>query len=288
MIASMTGFGKASIQLEKAKYAFEIRSLNSKQLDLNMRLPNTLRIYEGELRRIVSEHLTRGKVDITLNVESTEVSSGSLNLDVLTQYVRLFKNLAQQEQIETDALAHALRMPEVLNGAENALPKAEWLMLQGALIEALHALNIFRNDEGAILAKDLKTRIENIGALAEQIKPLEAERVQRMKEKLEKALESAQLKQEVDNNRLEQELIYYLEKFDVTEEQIRLRSHLDYFLSEMENQEHSGRKLGFISQEIGREINTLGSKANHATMQKIVVMMKDELEKIKEQLLNVL
>lgn len=288
MIASMTGFGKASLQLEKAKYTFEIRSLNSKQLDLNMRLPNSVRVYEGELRRIVSEHLSRGKVDLTLSIESTDPSTGSMNIAALTSYVQLFKKIAEQEQVETDALALALRMPEVLNGAENSLSKEDWQKLQSALIEALQALNVFREDEGQILAKDLKVRIDSIGSLAERIKPLEGERIQRMREKLEKALESAQLKQDIDGNRLEQELIYYLEKFDVTEEQIRLRSHLNYFLTEMQNEEHSGRKLGFISQEIGREINTLGSKANHAEMQKLVVMMKDELEKIKEQLLNVL
>lgn len=285
MIQSMTGFGKATLQLPTKKITIEIRSLNSKGLDLNVRMPSVYREMELGLRKEVASRLERGKVDFSLYIESTsDESSSKINKDVVTGYMKQLKTISEGSDIEL--LQMAIRMPDAFKTERDELDEDEWAQIQTVIDEATANIITFRKDEGVSLENEFNLRIENIRSLMNQALALAPERVQLIKDKLQTAI--AELQVNVDQNRFEQELIYYLEKLDVTEEKVRLSNHLDYFIETIAGAEANGRKLGFITQEIGREINTLGSKSNHAAMQKLVVQMKDELEKIKEQVLNVL
>lgn len=286
-LQSMTGFGKKVLQLPGKKITIEIKSLNSKSADINLRLPSLYRSKEGVIRQHLAKSLSRGKIDCSIFNEVTGIESAPQINETLAQgYLLQLKKLADSTNSTGDLIGAVMRMPDVLQSAESELSKQEWELLEGGLIECLDLIGNFRSDEGARLKEDIDMRLKNISDGLEAIIPMEEERTVRIKDKLMRGLE--QLKVEVDQDRFEQELIYYLEKLDVTEEKVRLRAHLDYFEELMLAGDEAGKKLGFVSQEIGREINTLGSKANHAGMQKIVVGMKDELEKIKEQVLNIL
>lgn len=282
----MTGFGKAVVELPEKKVSIEIRSLNSKTLDLNTRIPSYYRTKELEIRNLISEKLQRGKIDFNLSCElNVAARSQKINGELIKAYIEDFKKITPNVS-EADILPAVLRLPDVLNTAQEDLQPEEWAQIEATLLEAIGHLNQFRTDEGNALDKELRSYIEQILNLLTQVEPFEGERIVTVRERMNKRLE--ELSVEIDQNRLEQELIYFLEKFDITEEKVRLKNHCEYFLSELDSPQSNGKKLGFITQEIGREINTLGSKSNHAEMQKIVVQMKDELEKIKEQGLNVL
>ncbi|RAV27966.1 YicC/YloC family endoribonuclease [Sinomicrobium soli] len=285
MIKSMTGFGKSVIQLPAKKITIELKSLNSKSLDLNARIPSQYREKELQMRSTIAGALVRGKVDFGLYVEITgEETSSQVNEAVVREYIRQLRNITDAGDIEL--LKMAVRMPDALKTERADIDEKEFEAISRALDEAIAETDTFRREEGSALEKDFLLRIENIKHLLEQVKDLDPQRMAHVRERLEKAVADA--RENVDENRFEQELIYYLEKFDITEEKVRLANHLDYFVSSLNSEDSNGRKLGFIGQEIGREINTIGSKANYAPMQKIVVQMKDELEKIKEQVLNVL
>lgn len=286
MIVSMTGFGKASKQLPTKKITVEIKSLNSKGLDLNVRMPSAYREIELSLRNKISQALERGKVDVSLYVEMTGTETTSkVNAPVVSEYMNQMKAVLPNAD-ETELMKMAVRMPDALKTEREEIDENEHAEIIQLVDEALTNISTFRKDEGLSLDKDFKLRIENIRKYMNEVIALAPERIVAVKERLQNAIE--ELKTNIDENRFEQELIYYLEKLDITEEKVRLGNHLDYFLQTMERNEANGRKLGFITQEIGREINTMGSKSNHSEMQKLVVMMKDELEKIKEQVLNVL
>ncbi|WP_421751140.1 YicC/YloC family endoribonuclease [Croceimicrobium sp.] len=284
---SMTGFGKKVLQLPGKKISIEMKSLNSKQADINLRLPSLYRSKEGDIRQLISESLIRGKIDCNINVEITGIESAPrINMELAEGYLKQLKQLSDSTGTSGDILGSVMRLPDVLQSAQDELGDEEWKLLEQGLLGTLEALKEFRASEGSRLAEDLQLRLQNIEEAQAKIVPLEEERRQRVKDKLMRSLE--QLKSDVDQERFEQELIYYLEKYDITEEKVRLSSHIQYFRELMEEGNMVGKKLGFVSQEIGREINTLGSKANHAEMQRLVVEMKDELEKIKEQALNIL
>ena len=282
----MTGFGKATLQLKTKKITVEVKSLNSKGLDLNTRLPSTYREMELGVRNEIASKLERGKIDFSVFIESTsEQTSTKVNVPIVKAYMAQLREVYGQAD-ETELMKMAVRMPDALKVEREEIDENDWIEIQKVIQEALaHILN-FRQAEGLSLEKEFNLRIANIRQYLTEAIALDPERIQTIKDKLQTAI--TELKINVDENRFEQELIYYLEKLDVTEERVRLTNHLDYFLETIKGNEANGRKLGFITQEMGREINTLGSKANHAGMQKLVVMMKDELEKIKEQVLNVL
>jgi uncharacterized protein (TIGR00255 family) len=282
----MTGFGKASLQLPTKKITVEIKSLNSKGLDLNTRMPSVFREMELGLRNQISQCLERGKVDFSLYVEVTgEETSSKINVPIVNGYMNQMKAVLPNAD-ETELLKMAVRMPDALKTERDEIDANEWKQIQTVINEALENIANFRKDEGASLEKEFQLRIANINNLMNEAVSYDAERVETVKTRLRTALD--ELKVNVDENRFEQELIFYLEKYDITEEKVRLGNHLNYFLDTLNGMEANGRKLGFITQEMGREINTMGSKSNHTEMQKLVVMMKDELEKIKEQVLNVL
>lgn len=286
MIQSMTGFGKASLQLPTKKITVEIKSLNSKGLDLNTRMPSVFREMELGLRNQISQRLERGKVDFSLYVEVTgEETTSKINVPIVKGYINQMKAVIPNAD-ETELMKMAVRMPDALKTERDEIDENEWKQIQTVIDEALENIANFRKDEGASLEKEFQLRISNINNLMNEAVSYDAERVETVKTRLRTALD--ELKVNVDENRFEQELIFYLEKYDITEEKVRLGNHLNYFLETLNGTEANGRKLGFITQEMGREINTMGSKSNHAEMQKLVVMMKDELEKIKEQVLNVL
>ena len=285
MIQSMTGFGKSITQLPSKKITVEIKSLNSKNLDVNARIPSQYREKELQLRNTISKSLNRGKVDFSLYVEITgEETTASVNTGVVKNYIQQLKNIVDGN--ETELLKMAVRMPDAVTTEREEIDESEFKAIEAAVIEALEEINTFRKDEGKALEKDLKLRVNNIEALLQEVLRIDPERIDAVKERLRKGI--ADLKENVDENRFEQELVYYIEKFDITEEKVRLENHLAYFNESINSPDSNGRKLGFISQEMGREINTIGSKSNYAPMQQLVVQMKDELEKIKEQLLNVL
>ncbi len=285
MIQSMTGFGKHVIQLPSKKITIELKSLNSKSLDINARIPQAYREKELELRKMIADSLVRGKVDFGLYVEITgEETTAEVNQGVVKNYMSQLAKIAVGDDIKL--LELALRMPDTLKTDKNDIDEEEYKSIVSAMKEALSNIVEFRNEEGEVLEKDFVDRIQNLNRLLEEVKTMDPERLGAVRERLERAV--ADLKVELDANRFEQELIYYLEKYDITEEKVRLANHLKYFETTLNSQESNGKKLGFISQEIGREINTIGSKANYAPMQQLVVQMKDELEKIKEQMLNVL
>jgi uncharacterized protein (TIGR00255 family) len=286
MIQSMTGFGKASLQLPTKKITVEIKSLNSKGLDLNTRMPSVFREMELGLRNQISQRLERGKVDFSLYVEVTgEETTSKINVPIVKGYINQMKAVIPTAD-ETELMKMAVRMPDALKTERDEIDENEWKQIQTVIDEALENIANFRKDEGTSLEKEFQLRIGNINNLMNEAVSYDAERVETVKTRLRTALD--ELKVNVDENRFEQELIFYLEKYDITEEKVRLGNHLNYFLETLNGTEANGRKLGFITQEMGREINTMGSKSNHTEMQKLVVMMKDELEKIKEQVLNVL
>ncbi|WP_109436044.1 MULTISPECIES: YicC/YloC family endoribonuclease [Aquimarina] len=285
MIKSMTGFGKSVLQLPTKKITIEVKSLNSKNLDLNARIPSQYREKELQMRNTIAKTLVRGKVDFGLYVEATgEETSNKVNEAIVKEYIRQLSNVHQGDT--TELLKMAVRMPDALKTEREQINEEEFKAITDALNTALVEIESYRNDEGKALEKDFNLRIKNIGELLEKVIQIDPERMTAVREKLQKAV--SDLKEEVDQNRFEQELIYYLEKFDITEEKVRLANHLEYFATTLNSADSNGKKLGFITQEIGREINTIGSKSNYAPMQQLVVQMKDELEKIKEQLLNVL
>ena len=285
MIQSMTGYGKAVTVLPRKKITVEIKTLNSKNLDLNVRMPVYYKEKELKIRTKLSKKLIRGKVDFSIFIESTGVeTTTSINKEVVNNYIDQLRSIAVTAP--ENSLEIAMRLPDVLKNVREELDEDEWSSIKEIIDEAIEKVIQFREDEGRVLEQDFTNRVQALQQLSEQVAGLDKERILKVRERLEKAI--IELKQTVDENRFEQELIYYLEKLDITEEKVRLNNHLDYFLKELNGEESNGKKLGFIGQEIGREINTTGSKSNYAPMQQVVVQMKDELEKIKEQLLNVL
>lgn len=286
MIQSMTGYGKAVAECSDKKITIEIRSLNSKSIDLNTRLPFLYKEKELDIRKILSEKLQRGKIDFTVNTEATaDNKAQQINPEIIKAYINEFKAIVP-EATDPELLAIVMRLPDVMAFTCKELDEEEWNIFLKVLYEAIDNLNEFRIAEGNVLEQDFIQRINKIKELLVQVEPFEKERIQTLKDRFTKNLE--ELSSEYDPNRFEQELIYYLEKLDITEEKVRLKNHCEYFLENLNSNESEGKKLGFICQEIGREINTLGSKSNHSEMQKIVVQMKDELEKVKEQVLNIL
>ena len=286
MIQSMTGFGKATLQLPTKKITIEVKSLNSKGLDLNVRMPSLYREMELGLRNQIASKLERGKIDFSIYIESTaEQTSTRVNVPIVKAYMNQLREVYNDGN-ETELMKMAVRMPDTMKIEREEIDANEWTQIQTVIEEALQNILNFRRDEGESLEKEFQLRIGNIRQYMNEALALDPERVQAIKDRLQTAI--AELQVNVDENRFEQELIYYLEKLDITEEKVRLTNHLDYFLDTIKGTEANGRKLGFITQEMGREINTMGSKSNHAQMQKLVVQMKDELEKIKEQVLNVL
>lgn len=285
MIQSMTGFGKHSLQLPSKKITIELKSLNSKSLDINARMPASYREKELEMRKTIASSLVRGKIDFGLYVEITgdEASSG-VNEGVVRQYMKQLRSITDGDDLRL--LEMAIRLPDALKTDKADIDEQEYKAIQKTLKKALEEINKFRAEEGKVLEQDFLERITVIKQLLEEVTKIDPERLSTIRERLDKAV--ADLKTEVDANRFEQELIYYLEKYDITEEKVRLTNHLDFFTDTLRSDDSNGKKLGFISQEIGREINTIGSKANYAPMQQLVVQMKDELEKVKEQMLNVL
>lgn len=288
VLQSMTGFGKANGHFNDKKISVEVRSLNSKGLDLNLKLPSSFRDLETPIRKIVTEALLRGKMDLGIYIESQQQqSSGLINEQVANAYFEKLKSLNSAWGTHTqDYLALVLRMPDVLTSQQEELSEVETTFILDLVAEACAQLQKFRRQEGLSLAKDLMSNLDQIQQELIAIAPFEQERVAQVRERIQKGLASIE-ESRVDENRLEQEMIYYVEKLDISEEKQRLQQHLTYF-NETLNQEASGKKLGFIAQEMGREINTLGSKCNHSEIQRRVVVMKDHLEKIKEQVLNAL
>ena len=282
----MTGFGKATFMLLNKKITVEVKSLNSKGLDLNVRVPSVYREMELTVRNQLSTQLERGKIDFSLYVEATgEDTSAKLNSAVIKGYINQMKSIIEVDN-DVELLKMAVRFPDALKTEREELDVHEWNQIQQVIDQALANIKTFRADEGKSLEKEFILRTQNIHNLMIEAVSFDAERIETVKTRLRNALDD--LKIAVDENRFEQELIFYLEKYDITEERVRLENHLNYFNETIKGVEANGRKLGFITQEIGREINTMGSKSNHTGMQKLVVMMKDELEKIKEQVLNVL
>ncbi|PTX60654.1 uncharacterized protein (TIGR00255 family) [Kordia periserrulae] len=282
----MTGFGKAVEQLPTKKITIELKSLNSKSLDLNARIPSSYREKELNMRKTIAETLLRGKVDFSLYLEMTaEETSTVINKAVVNEYMRQLREI-QPDADAVELLKMVVRMPDSLKTEREEIDEQEFEIIQNVLQHAIEQLDEYRIAEGKVLEEDFRLRIHNIAELLQKVTDMDDERMTSVKVRLRKALDD--LKEQVDENRFEQELIYYLEKFDITEEKVRLANHLDYFSTSLQSSNSNGKKLGFISQEIGREINTIGSKSNYAPMQQLVVQMKDELEKIKEQLLNVL
>jgi uncharacterized protein (TIGR00255 family) len=291
MIRSMTGFGKTEFEVGTKKITLEIKSLNSKQLDINTRVPSMYREKDLEIRRLISEMLTRGKVDFAIYLDNLGTESTSrINSAIIKDYFKQLKTIHKELGLEVDQsiMQSIMRLPETVKMVYDELDETEWLMVRENLIKTLDELNRFRDQEGLALKADIDANIANILDLLAQVEPFETQRMENVKTKIKESLDTLQLNGNIDKNRFEQELIYYMEKLDINEEKVRLTNHCSYFTETMNEDEPSGRKLGFIAQEIGREINTLGSKANESNLQRIVVQMKDNLEKIKEQVLNVL
>jgi uncharacterized protein (TIGR00255 family) len=288
MIQSMTGYGKSVLQLPTKKVTIEIKSLNSKNLDLNVRIPSYYKEKELAVRKKLANTLVRGKIDFSIFVEMTaDETSTTINKGVVKHYIDQLRNtLLLGSQDDVELLKMAISMPDSLKTEREELDENEWNVINQHIDEALKEIVQYRVDEAASLEIDFKERIANIEKYLEEVKALDADRIENVKTRLKKAIDD--LKVDIDENRFEQELIYYLEKLDINEEKVRLANHLDYFLQTLKTSDSNGKKLGFIVQEMGREINTTGSKANFAPMQKAVIQMKNELEQIKEQILNVL
>ncbi len=292
MVKSMTGFGKTTVEFRNKKIIIEIKSLNSKQLDLNLRIPNLYKEKEMEIRGLVKERLDRGKVDMVIYFDNAESDKDVvINRSVVVQYFNQMLEISEQLGVDTDKnalLQTVMRFPDTLQVKAEELDEEEWNALYAGVEKALEEINSFRVQEGAALIKDITHRIALIQELSAQVPAFEKRRVEVIRQKIQEKINEWTDVKNIDENRLEQEIIYYLEKLDITEEKVRLANHCKYFLETVEKEEAPGRKIGFIAQEIGREINTMGSKANDHDIQKLVVKMKDELEKIKEQSLNVL
>ena len=281
----MTGYGKTVLQLPTKKISIELKSLNSKNLDVNARMPSAYRAKELDIRKLIAKHLVRGKVDFSLYVEITgEDTSSKINKTVVQEYIKQLKEVVDGDT--TELLKMAIRLPDAVTTERDDIDEEEWSSIENGINEAITKIVNYRKDEGAILKADFTNRISTLRDLLNQVIQMDPDRIDGVRARLEKGI--ADIKEKVDENRFEQELVYYIEKFDITEEKVRLDNHLDYFIKALNSNDSNGKKLGFITQEIGREINTIGSKSNYAPMQKLVVQMKDELEKIKEQLLNVL
>ena len=288
MIQSMTGYGKAVLQLPTKKVTIEIKSLNSKNLDLNVRIPSYYKEKELAVRKKLASALVRGKIDFSIYVEMTsDETSTKVNKSVVKQYVTQLRSTLNIDSVEdVELLKMAIRMPDALATEREELDENEWTLINKNIDIAITEIVQYRIDEAASLEVDFRERIANINTYLDEVKALDSDRVENVKTRLKKAIDD--LKVDTDENRFEQELIYYLEKLDINEEKVRLANHLDYFLQTLASEDSNGKKLGFIVQEMGREINTTGSKANYAPMQKAVIQMKNELEQIKEQILNVL
>lgn len=288
MIQSMTGYGKTVLQLPTKKVTIEIKSLNSKNLDLNVRIPSYYKEKELDVRKKLAKSLVRGKIDFSIFVEMTaDETSTTVNTAVVKQYMQQLRNVVQTGTTnDVELLKMAVTMPDALKTEREELDENEWNLIDEHIAVAIKEIVQYRVDEAASLLVDFKQRIANINTYLEEVKALDGERIENVKTRLKKAIDD--LKVDTDANRFEQELIYYLEKLDINEEKVRLENHLEYFLQTLDTSDSNGKKLGFIIQEIGREINTTGSKANFAPMQKAVIQMKNELEQIKEQILNVL
>jgi len=290
MLLSMTGFGKTTCTLKNKKLTIEIKSLNSKQLDLNSRVPADYREKEMDIRNMLSNKIIRGKVDFSIYTEvcNTEAPT-EINTEIVKAYYRKLSQIADELKLNSsiELLSIAMRLPDAMKTDHEELDEQDWITLLNATEDAANQLIAFRKQEGIALAKDIADRIRNIQNLLAKVPEYETARIDRIKERIRKDLNEFIKIENINKDRFEQEMIFYIEKLDITEEKVRLANHCKYFLDTMEK-EASGRQLGFIAQEMGREINTLGSKANDSEMQKIVVCMKDELEKIKEQILNVL
>jgi len=288
MIKSMTGFGKHVEELPNQKITFEIKSLNSKQLDLTLKIPNQFREKELELRQILSPLLQRGKAEGMLTFQTEQnTSSSTINKSILEKYLSELKNISSEQNLQSDVLRIAMKMPDVLNCETPEIDEKTWTYVVNTVMKAVAKFEEFRLHEGQVLEDDFRTRVSNIQSLLKKVEAFEKSRISAIKERMKTNLEKWLELSSIDGNRFEQELFYYLEKIDFSEEKVRLEKHCSYFLDTL-NEEYAGKKLGFVTQEIGREINTIGSKANDVNIQKIVVEMKDELEKIKEQLMNVL
>ncbi|MGE0561396.1 MAG: YicC/YloC family endoribonuclease [Flavobacteriales bacterium] len=290
MIKSMTGFGKATAEINGKKFSVEIKTLNSKQADISVRIPSLFKEKEFGIRSLINQELERGKIDFSLAFETLgETNNFSVNKELFNKYYEELSNMASElNQVNTDIFTIVSRMPDVFKTDKQELEETEWLKVNELIIEAIAATNNFRATEGETLQTELLNRVANILSLLSEVDTHEIKRVPIIKERIETHLAEAVGKENIHNDRFEQELIFYIEKFDITEEKTRLTTHCNYFIETINNDLSEGRKLGFITQEMGREINTLGSKANNADIQKLVVQMKDELEKIKEQTLNVL
>jgi uncharacterized protein (TIGR00255 family) len=290
MIRSMTGFGSAAVEFQQKTISVEIKSINSKFFDLVLRLPPFYREKEMELRTELARAVERGKVEVTINIESQEVNKKTnINMPLIKAYYDEFKKIDGELKISTpNYLQLILTMPDVMVNEKMVLSDEEWNTASKALSLAIESFQKFRKAEGKTMENDIRQRIKSIAKGIKDLEKFEDERIVNVRKRLQSNLEEFILANNIDRNRFEQELIFYIEKFDLSEEKVRLKSHCDYFLETIDEEGSSGKKLAFITQEIGREINTIGSKANDADIQKIVVFMKDELEKIKEQVLNIL
>ena len=290
MIKSMTGFGKSTLTFDGKNIVAEIRTLNSKQLDLNVRVAPLFRDKEGEIRSIISQTLERGKIDFSIYIEKNDAQTVSINAELAQSYFNELTSLSRKlgNEVPSDIFIQVLKMPEVLTTPKEDLPEDLWEAVQKMVLEACLKVDTFRVEEGSALAADFSKRVKLIDSLIDEITPYEEQRVPAQKNKFLAAFEDMKLDGQYDANRLEQEMIYFVEKLDITEEKVRLRKHCSYFFETMNETESKGKKLGFIVQEMGREVNTIGSKCNDFNIQQIVVKMKDEVEKLKEQLANIL
>lgn len=287
----MTGFGKAEFEVNNKKFTIEIKSLNSKQIDINTRTPALYREKDIIIRKALSEKLVRGKVDFNIYVENLgDESNSKINEPILKSYYEQLVKVSTDLKLISDhsTLQAAMRLPDVVKTEYETLDESEWETIYANILTALEDINDFRQTEGKVMASDILGNVESIAQLLKEIEPFEAARIEAVKTRLTDNLEALKMKGNVDENRFEQELIFYLEKLDINEEKVRLANHCAYFFETAKQNGASGKKLGFISQELGREINTIGSKANNTDIQRIVVQMKDHLERVKEQLLNVL
>lgn len=289
MIHSMTGFGRATLILPEKKISVEVKSLNSKQIDINTRIPSFYKEKELEVRSYLSSSLRRGKIELSIFIENTDANSQHIiNKELVKKYIKTLQEIGDEPLPEKDLLNIAMRLPDAMKIEREEIDEGEWQAVMGVVKESVGALIDYRKDEGLSLEKDLKEQITTIINLYDKVPQYEQERIDTIKERISTKLQEVLESVDFDQNRLEQEMIYFIEKLDVSEEKVRLKNHCEYFIETMKLNESNGKKLGFISQELGREINTMGSKANHTDIQKIVVQMKDALEKIKEQVLNVL
>ncbi len=289
MIQSMTGFGRSTLVLSNKKITVEVKSLNSKQVDINTRIPSFYKEKELDIRSYLSTKLRRGKIELAIFVENTGTDSQhKINKDLVSTYMNSLREVAEEEVTSGELLNIAMRLPDAMKVEREEFDKEEWKAVMNVVKEAVDALVDYRKTEGFSLEKDIKSQIAAIDALHDEVSQYEQERINTIKKRISSKLSDVLQAVDFDRDRLEQEMIYFIEKLDVSEEKVRLKNHCAYFIETMASEESNGKKLGFISQELGREINTMGSKANHTEIQKLVVKMKDALEKIKEQTLNVL